>query len=395
MMAIDYLLLVVRNRWIIIKNVLITAVLSSLLSFLLPTWFKSTAEIIPINSDTGGISSLLAGYSLDIVGKNAITPESFRIILNSQAIKDSLIQKFDLRTRYGQKYKERLYKEIEENVKVEVEKESGFGFEPIIGMYISVSDKEPETSARMANYCLAFLDSTIKALNRLYLQKKYTYIDDRYQKNIRDLNKVQNEIRGFSTIHGIFDIEEQIKASIDILGELEAKREELKIELFLMRNQFEANNPKYRRISLEIESINNKILEYNTGITQKSDQPSIVPPLDNVPELRQQFTNLYRDNVIQNKIFEMLKIEYEQAKMQLSKDIPAFLILSEASIPTYKDRPKRILIVLSLTILIFFITLFYIILKQYLKDQEKNDVENYSKFIEIIDLLKSDFKRKK
>lgn len=393
MSIIDLFILLLTNRWLIIKNVVIAIILSVILSLILPNWYKATAEIIPINNESGGISSLLAGYSLNMVGKDAISPESYRIILNSQSVKDSLITKFDLFNRYQKSYKEEIYKEIEENIEVEIEKESGFGFEPIIGIFVSVIDKDPQIASKMTNFYIAFLDSTLKNMNQIYTQKKFKYIEKRYNRNIKDIDNVQNQMQNFQENYGILNLNKQMEVSIEMIAELEVEREKLSIQIDAL-SSMTRNNSKIIMLQNEISSINNKIEEYAKGLS-KPGRMSIIPPLNEIPEISNEYLSIYRESRIQSRLFEMLSIEYEQSRMQLEKEIPSFLILSPASIPTYKFKPKRSILVITITLLILLFTIFYVIIQNFIMNEKHMDTEKYRKLNEIFELVKSDFRKKR
>ena len=58
---LDYLIILAKNKWLLIKVVFISVIIGIIVSLLIPKEYKSTAEIIPVSSEGGGISSLLAG----------------------------------------------------------------------------------------------------------------------------------------------------------------------------------------------------------------------------------------------------------------------------------------------------------------------------------------------
>ena len=93
---LDYFLILIKFRWLIIKNTFFVSIIALIISLIIPNKYKSTAEIIPVISQSGGISSLLGGYSFDFFGRDVIIPESYRVVLSSQGFKDSLIDKFNL-----------------------------------------------------------------------------------------------------------------------------------------------------------------------------------------------------------------------------------------------------------------------------------------------------------
>ncbi|KAA3617837.1 MAG: hypothetical protein D8M58_00180 [Calditrichaeota bacterium] len=390
MNIIDYLIVIAKYKSVLIKNVLIWTFIGLVISFVITKEFKSTAEIIPVSSEGGGISSLLAGYSLNVLGKDIIIPEAYRAILGSQSLKDSLIKTFQLEDIYDEEYKEFLYKKIDEKIEIEIDKESGLGYVPIVAIRIHVLDELPERAQNMANYCLRFLEKRVEFLNKSFLEQKFLYIEKRYIQSINDIQIAENNLESFQKRFGILELSEQVKAIVTIVAELEARRELLKIEKNVLFNQTGAKSPLYKKLNSEINAINIEVKElYSSNGSNKVN--SILKPLNDIPGLAKRYLNLYREIEIQNKIFEMVAIQYEQSKMQVDKDIPSILILNEAQLPTYKERPKKSLIVLAFFLLSLVVSLTYIVLIDFYYKNKSNKTDNYYKLVE----LRSNLKRKK
>lgn len=67
--------------------------------------------------------------------------------------------------------------------------------------------------------------------------------------------------------------------------------------------------------------------------------------LSNIPELGTASLRLYREYLIQNKIYELLKPLYEQVKFQEQKDTPSVVVLDKAVPAERKTKPKRLIII--------------------------------------------------
>ncbi len=389
---LDYFLLLVKYRWLIFRNTFFVSILAILISLFIPNKYKSTAEIIPVSSQASGISSLLGGYSFDFFGRDIIIPESFRVVLSSQGLKDSLINKFDLFEVYSAKYKESIYKILDNNIEINIDKEQGFGYSPIVALYLSVIDDDPDRATEMANFYLNFLDDKLKELNKLYEKSKYIYIEQRYLKNIKDLSFVESELKSFQNENGIIEISEQLKALVQNIAEMQAEKEKIEIEIFVAKTQFDNLSPIFKNLITRHSAITNKLNELRNGYPS-DNKKLIFPLLDQVPELSMKYFQLYRDVEVQNKIFEMFSIQYEQAKMQLNKNVPSFLILNPPQVPTYKDSPKRSLIVLSAFILSILISVLYIFVLFYYNTQKDENTTEFKKIDELLNILKSDLSK--
>lgn len=390
---LDFLLVLLKNRWIIFKNVLIVAILSVIISLLIPKLYRSSAQLIPIQTESSAISSLLGGYSMNILGKDVLATESYRSILESQLLKDSLIIKFDLLNKYSVEFKESAYKILDERLEVEVEQELGLGFTPISSIYIHVIDESPENAMDMANFTLDFLNSTVKKLNKTYAQNKYHHIENRYKQNVEDLANAENLMKKFQEKNGIIEITEQLKAQVQAYAELEAMKEKLDIQLYALAEQIGTENLHYKKMISERSAIVEKLNELNYGASPQSTKSNIFKNMAETPALALEYYRLFREIEIQNKIFEMISIQYEQAKMQLTKEIPSFLILNRAQLPTYKYKPKRSLIVLAAVIFAFFISILYVLLVQFIAKERLKNSELYKKISEMNSIIKKDINK--
>ena len=64
-----------------------------------------------------------------------------------------------------------------------------------------------------------------------------------------------------------------------------------------------------------------------------------------VPKLRYDLEQLYREQKIQETLFLLLTQRYEMARISEARDTSAFQILDPPTLPTMKSRPKRSLVI--------------------------------------------------
>lgn len=71
------------------------------------------------------------------------------------------------------------------------------------------------------------------------------------------------------------------------------------------------------------------------------------PPLRALPMLAVQWADLYRRVKIQETVFDLLTQEYEMARIEEAKSIPAISVIDNPSWPEKKSFPPRLIIMLS------------------------------------------------
>jgi Uncharacterized protein involved in exopolysaccharide biosynthesis len=89
----------------------------------------------------------------------------------------------------------------------------------------------------------------------------------------------------------------------------------------------------------------------------------LIIPLAKMPDLGMEYLRLYREVLLQTKIVEFLVPQYEQAKLQEARDTPTLLVLDRGYVPEWKDKPKRLLIILVGFFVGLFLSLSLVILQ--------------------------------
>jgi uncharacterized protein involved in exopolysaccharide biosynthesis len=81
-----------------------------------------------------------------------------------------------------------------------------------------------------------------------------------------------------------------------------------------------------------------------------TDPNQLSPPLRQLPRLAVPYADLYRRVKVQETVYELLTQEYELARIQEAKDIPAVQVIDAPGIPEKKSFPPRLLVALGLTL---------------------------------------------
>jgi len=345
-----------RYRKFLIVSHLVVGTISLIVSLILPKTYKSTATVMinPTEQFLGIPGDLQEIIPTNLFGGVSNDVDQFLAILNSTAMADSVIARFDLFKVYDVKYRKQVYERFHDNVGF-IDNDDG-----TITLFAKYKSS-PEKAKDMAEFIVDTLNRINLKLNnertknsRIFLEQEYQRVKD----NVKDSDK---RFTSLQSKYGFVDFSEQIKASIILMGELETKRMLSKIELQSLSNKYGPDHPLVKNIKEQLNSFDKEI----SNLTNQFHQSSVVLPLKKVPDLGLEYFETYREFKINEAIFEFITPIYEKTKLEELKNVPNFVVLDYPAVPDYKDSPKRALIVIVTVILFSVVSTFTILLREY------------------------------
>jgi uncharacterized protein involved in exopolysaccharide biosynthesis len=386
----DVVLVLLKHRKFILKYVTIITIFALIISLLWPKSYKSTVKFFPPPSEQLGFSGLLGNIFQSTPSTSKLSSEALLIIINSRTLKEKVIHKFNLADVYNIRIPEHLIKKFESNINISESREGGLGFNPIVSMEFSFIDEDPKRAEAITSYYVEALDSMLKAFNYDRMNNTYETMHKRYMENLQDIETAEEEFEKFQEQYGIFEIETQLKSAIQNMAELKAQSVELDIQISFLKNNYSGDNTQIKQLiskKRELDAKYNELIEATGG----GDQDKLFHPFSKMPELMRTYAQLFREVTIQNKIYEVILPQYEQIKMEIESEQFGIQILDHAKLPTYKDKPKRALIVVAGFIFSLILTTIIIYIKEYFNKLESTDSPEYSKWIHMKNTIKSDF----
>lgn len=362
----QFLYVLVKWKWFLLVSFTSIMIIVTVILLLIPRRYKAEASVLSpersgLLSSLTGASSLIQSISpmLSRAGFSSSSP-TFRYlaILNSRTVMDSVIKKFDLIKVY------RIKSYPMETAVKELRSNSDFEFDQNDALNITVIDKKADRAADMANYFVTLLDKIYTKVsveearnNRIFMQKQY-------EKNLADIRRAEDSLETFQKRYRVYDVPQQAKAAITAGADLEAQRIAAEVQLGVLRKQFGAESPEVKLKKLQVDELQKKLDEMQTGSgTDFAKSGNFFPAFDKVPELGISYLRRLRDYEIQTKLLEYTLPMYEQAKVEEQKDTPAVIVLDRALPPEKATVPKRLFIevifaFLFLSILIYIVHVF-------------------------------------
>lgn len=373
-----YLQKILMHWRLVVRATLAAFVISVCLSFVIPPTYRASTKVLPPEQDSSGLLGALMGSSggmggmaADLLGKGS--PADLYVgILSSDAISDIIIDRFKLMEVYGEKYRIKTYKRLNENVGISVGKKDGI-------ITIVVEDKNPNRSAEIAN---AYVEELGKMLGKLSVAdstQNRVYLEQRLEKAKSDLIVAEDALKNFQAKNKAFDIPEQAKGAIKGVAELEGQLAAEEIKLSSLMRVYTDSSQEIKNQKLLISNIKNQISKLEGNRID-----SAVLGVGSVPDIAQQYLRLMRKLKIQETLFEMLTKQNEIAKLGQTNEVIRLKVIQSARVPDMKSKPRRTIIVLTCTISTFAICLLYILITDYIKSMSDRDRMHWNKIRKII-----------
>ena len=350
--SVVYLRLLWERRRFLARLAVYGLLGGTLIAFLIPTRYESTARLMPPdNTQTGNIAMAaaalsggaggLGGFAGDVLGIKS-TSDVFVGILSSRTVQDKLIQQFDLRKLYGDRRMEDARRDLAERTGFSVDRKSQI-------ISLTVIDHDPKRAAAMGQAYVEELNRLVAELSTSSARRERIFLEERLQAVSKDLELAEKEFSQFASKNSAIDIKEQSKAMVEAAATLQGRLIAAESELQGLKQIYTDNNVRVRSVKARVNELQQQ-LEKIGGKGEDALAPSgqqqaaLYPSIRRLPLLGVTYENLYRRTRVQEAVLESLTKEYELAKVQEVKEIPVVKVLDSPSIPDKKSFPPRLLI---------------------------------------------------
>ena len=366
---LDYWHVVYSRKSRIILFCSIVAVITLVVSFMIPKTYESTATLLPqLESNTGlGLGSLLAttamgsaaqSLGISLPGAPATPMDLFLAMLKSRIMADEVVKQFNLMERYEKSTVQDTRKLLENATSIVVTKEKV--------IKVTVEEKDPKLAADIANFFVSNLERLNQTLTVSKARENRKFIEERVNETKGTMVKLENALKEFQTQNRTVAIEAQSKAMIEAAAMIQAQIMAQEVQLQVMGTYLSSSNPEIARVQSSISELRKQlqVMESGKGRGERLPGDSLRPAITSVPALALQYGRLMRDLKVQETLYALLMAQYEQAKISEARDTPTVQVLDPAIPAERKSRPKILLNVLIASILSLFIGIFWAFLRE-------------------------------
>lgn len=360
---LDVLLTLLKHKITILILVVSLTLVALIISLIWPQTFRSSSEIVQVQeSGTTAVGGLLQSFASFNISGGKVGGETILIILNSQSLRDKLIEEFDLFEVYDSDIIEAVRQTLSDNLMIEEVREGGFGFNPVVSVKIGVIDRDPERSQAMNQFILDELDAELQRLNMQSTVETLGVLEARYQRNLADLSEAEAALNEFQNQYGIIQAPAQIEALVLNLAEIKTAITQSEVELAVIERNVRPNSAIYRSKLIELEELRSAFQNLIRRSENLAEVEDSYFTLFDMPDLLLDFVRLQREVEIQQSIQETLFPQLEQQKLMQQNSGSRIQVIDRPDFPTYKYGPKRAYIVLAgffFSIILSMIVVFY------------------------------------
>jgi capsule polysaccharide export protein KpsE/RkpR len=358
--AVHRLQLLWQRRQFLSRAAIAGLLSGTLLAFLLPKRFESTAQLMPPDSQSSSGMALLAGlagrtgnnlgaFAGDLLGVKS-SGALFVGVLRSRTVEGRLVDRFQLGKAYRVPLEEDARRTLAENTSVSEDRKSGI-------ITIAVTDRDPKRAAGLTQAYVEELDRLVAQLSTSSARREREFLEERLKAVQTDLETAEKDFSQFASKNSAIDIKEQGKAMVDAAATLEGQLIAAKSELEGLKQIYADNNVRVRATRARITELQNQLDKFGgkgegTSSSNRSDSgDSFYPSIRKLPLLGVTYADLYRRTKVEEVVYETLTQQYELAKVQEVRETPSVKVLDPASVPQRKSFPPRLQIMFLCTLL--------------------------------------------
>ena len=212
--------------------------------------------------------------------------------------------------------------------------------------FIEVFWNDPVIAADLANYTLKALEIYLSQNTLTAGQKNLQFIEKQLGKAEKELRQGEEALRNFNTDKKYFIKFTESEVLAKALVEMQAMHAKAEVDKEVMLQFRNKRSPQVQQLSLGNQALERQINNYSNLLQNRSNQ---------VGTLTFEKEFLTKELEVYQEIYKQLRIQFEQQKLEASKDETLFRVIDPALEPEHPSKPKkRLIVALSAVVSLFF-----------------------------------------
>ncbi len=304
--------------------------------FAAPLYHSHSEFMIKQQDRTGSLSALGIPF---FNAQNTTSREDAQIIeeyINSADLLLGLAEELDLRSHYQSPSKDffhRLESEASrEDLLDYLSKRIRVRVTPENFVRVEVHAFSPDMADRMIGSILARSEEFVNHISRSLAETQLSFVQQELETAEQRFRTAKRAMVGFQAKYGLLDPEFSGQSSLEIIRNLEAERVRKRAELSSLRMSLQESAPQVRRLSNEIEGINQQLEVLRTDLVGDGDR-SFNQVLGDYAELQTEFQ-------FAEQAFASSYASLEEAKLETARQLKFLIVLSRSGEADEPSGPK-------------------------------------------------------
>src|SRR5882757_4979818 len=366
--VLDILALLASHRRFILRAIVGAALLSTAVALLLPVRYEANIVMMPPQQNSSMGSTLAQGGSAGSLGTLAPLAslaggslgiknpaDMYVSLLTSRTVEDALIQRFGLMAEYREKRLSDARKELEYRTNAVAGTKDGL-------IRISVEDHDPRRAAELANGYVEEFRKLSASLAITEAARRRLFFEQQLQQAKDNLAIAEEAMRATQQSTGVLQIDSQARSLIESAAILRGQVVAKQVQIQSMRSFAAEDNPRLILAKQELAALQAQ-LDRLAG-SQPDPGSDIILSKGKVTGSGVEYTRRFRDLKYHETVFELLAKQFEIAKLDEAREGSIIQVVDSAVAPDKRSSPHRLLIVVSVTILAFFLAAFFVVLRE-------------------------------
>jgi uncharacterized protein involved in exopolysaccharide biosynthesis len=274
--------------------------------------------------------------------------------LTSRTVEDALISRFGLMQEYHEKRLSEARKELERRTTAVAGTKDGL-------IRLSIEDRDPKRAAELANGYVeefrklsATLAITEAARRRLFFERQLRDAKD-------NLTTAEEAMRKTQQSTGVLQIDSQARSLIESAAILRGQVVAKQVQIQSMRSFAAEDNPELILAKQQLAALEGQL--QRVAGSESDTGTDINLSKGRVTESGMEYIRRFRDLKYHETVYELLAKEFEIAKLDEAREGSIIQVVDAAVVPDKKSFPPRLLIIIGVTMLSFFVAAFWIVLR--------------------------------
>lgn len=293
-----------------------------------------------IQGDLGG----MLGLSQESLG-----PEQIKAVIEGDDFANYMIRRFDLVKRYRIKSPvgamTRARKSLSKKLVVNSMDNSGIGFTSIYALRIDVEDESADTARLMCEAAFRYVDSIVVWVSSSRARNSANFLRGYLASKETSLDSIQSQLTAFRKKNKLLDIGSQQDASVGAFTSIQSEILRMELDLAAV---VASRGPQSAEAQLRRGTLVRLKDQYKNMEAQKN--PALFLSVDRAASLFPKYVKLVREVEIENRAILLLRQQYESNRLEEVRTTSSLQIIDQPDKSDYKARPKRIMIVLLISI---------------------------------------------
>jgi capsule polysaccharide export protein KpsE/RkpR len=187
-------------------------------------------------------------------------------------------------------------------------------------------------------------------LNNSSAHRERVFLQDQLQTVRVDMETAEKELSEFASKNAAMSINEQVRVMIESTAKLQGQLIGAESQLQEVREIYIDSSPQVRSLQARIGELVHQQKKLMGSYSGKSfadgkDSGSSFPTLRQLPIMGVPYESKFRKLKMEEAVYEMLRTEFDSAKVQEAREIPYVEVLDLPEGPERQSFPPRLLII--------------------------------------------------